>query len=144
MATLFALNEEALLDVFVQAAVGEGATTSFLEWKRSANLPSPEDMLTHGWKPDRLRLDISIGALTGMTQYVIQNDNPKKYAAAAWKILEDCCNVGITDLAMESTKSLVQAGLSEEDLDGQILEAARPVIRRLSKSPLANLLGMKP
>jgi len=137
IATLFALEKPGLIDTFVHAAVGSAASISFAEWSRKANLPSPEDMLTHGWNPDKLRLDITIAGLTSVTEFVTKNEDPKKWAAAAWGLLDKCCKIGITDLAMASTEVMVQHGLAEDDLDEAIIQAAKPVIRHLTKSPVA-------
>jgi hypothetical protein len=135
IATLIALKKEELIDDFVQAAVGEGAALEFNAWRRSFNLPTPEDMLRHGWSPDRRRIDISIGALLSMTEFVTNSPEKMKWAAAAWGILERCCEAGMSDLAMASTEVFVNNGMAEDDLETAIVLAAKPVIKRLTKRP---------
>jgi hypothetical protein len=133
IATLIALKKEELIDDFVQAAVGEGAAVEFNAWRRSFNLPTPEDMLRHGWSPDRRRIDISIGALMSMTEFVTNSPDKLKWAEAAWGILERCCQAGMSDLAMASTEVFVNNGMAEDDLETAIIQAAKPVVKRLAK-----------
>jgi len=135
VATLIALRREELIDTFVEAAVGEGAAAEFASWRRNANIPTPEDMLRHGWSPDRRRIDISIGALMSMTEYVVNSPDKLQLAAAAWGILDRCCQAGMSDLAMASTEVFVNNGMAEDDLETSIVLAAKPVIKRLVKRP---------
>lgn len=137
--TLFALGKENLIDTFIHAAVGSASSIEFATWMKSADLPSPEDMLRHGWKPDRRRLDISVGALASMIEFVTKSEEPKAWAVPAWKILNACCEEGMTDLAMASTEMMVDAGLAADDVGDAIIDAAKPVVRRLNKSKIANL-----
>lgn len=140
MATLYALGKEDLVDTFIEACVGDGAATMFSEWRAKANLPTPEDMLRHGWSPDRRRADITIGALASMTEFVVNSTDPKLWAVPAWGILDKCCQVGFTDLAMGSTERFIQAGLADENMDSTIVQAAKPVIRHMSRSRVSSVM----
>lgn len=139
-ATCFALGRPELVDTFAHAAVGIGASTEFSQWCRDARLPSPEDMLKHGWAPDKRRLDVAIGALASLTEFVINSSDKMSLAEGAWNILDRCCQAGLTDIAMSSTEVLVQAGLADDDISGNVLLAAKPVIRHLTKSPVAKVM----
>lgn len=107
--TLIALGREDLVGQFCEASVGTGAAGEFQKWCKDADLPTPEEMLTQGFAPDRMRLDVTIGALASMTEFIINSPDKLKWAEAAWGVLERCCIAGITDIAMASTEVLVQA-----------------------------------
>jgi hypothetical protein len=141
-ATCLALDKKDHMLDFVEAAVGHGATDEFAEWVKKADLPDPKDMLKNGWTPSRQRPDIAVAAYTSMTSYIVEMqtiEEKRSVAVAAWGILDVACQMGLTDIAMASTQKLAEEGLADDEADDAILAAAKPVIRRLSKSPIARI-----
>ena len=138
--TLFALGKPELIDLFAEAAVGTGTASEFAAWRLSANLPAPEDMLRHGFAPDRLRPDIVIGALTSMVEFVVNSSDRLMWATQAWDILNKCCKAGLADIAMVGATVMVQANLAEDELSTEILAAAKPVIQHLTKSARGRIM----
>lgn len=143
-ATCLALKKPDHLGDFVEAAVGKAATDEFMEWVSKADLPDPKDMLRNGWTPSRQRPDIAVAAYTSMTSYIVEMQTiqeKRSVAVQAWGVLDTACKMGLTDIAMASTEKLAQEGLADEEADDAILAAAKPVIRHLTKSPIARMTG---
>jgi hypothetical protein len=141
-ATCLALDKPDQLADFVEGAVGKGATDEFIEWVRKADLPDPKDMLKNGWTPSRQRADIAVAAYTSMTSYIVEMrtiEEKRSVAIAAWNVLDVACRSGLTDIAMASAQKLAEEGLADEEVDDKTLQAARPVIRHLTKSPISRL-----
>jgi hypothetical protein len=141
-ATCLCLDKPRHIPDFVEGAVGQGATVEFLEWVEKADLPDPKDMLANGWAPSRQRPDIAVAAYTSMTSYIVEmqtTQEKKSVAVAAWNILDTACKMGLTDIAMASTQKLVEEGLADEQADDKILDAAKPVIRHLTRSPIGRM-----
>lgn len=127
---------------FVQACVGEGPATSWVEWVSKADLPDPYVMVTKGWTPDKLRLDRTMAAFVSMAEYVVSRPDPKEkiaFAAGAWKVLAKACELGISDTAGMPAKRLINAQLGSS-AGGEVAQISAPVMLRLGRSGQADLL----
>jgi hypothetical protein len=139
VATINALGYDKTLEsVFLEGCVGEGPAAEFLTWSKSADLPSPLQVLVKGWKPDNSRLDLTLAVLSSVTAYITTLVDPKeKYelAAAGWKFLTSVKEAGMPDLVIGPAQTLITAGLSRKGHDNEKLKAAcEPLIYWLAES----------
>lgn len=132
MATAKALGAgEQIRLAFLKGCVGEPAMKAYLEWEKSADLPSAEEMLQQGFRPDTRRLDRSYAAYDTLTLYVASmKRGPQRTRAAtkAWEILREACEAGgLRDTITRPASRLVAAGLG---LSGgeECAAAAAPVL----------------
>ncbi len=118
----------------VESLVGEDGGNAWTEWAAKADLPKPEKMLKEGWTYNRLRLDISLAAITNMTKYVIDMPYKEavKTAAPAWGILHHVVKDGNADITMESTQLLIRNRLGRKHHgNADLAKAAEIVITAL-------------
>ena len=117
----------------IEGCVGEGAILAFSAWRRDANLPKPEDMLTNGWTPDRQRLDRSFYAYSALTGHVasLTDDVARmKAAGKAYQILREGCDAGLADLIYRPAVELINAKLLPSIMSGEGRKAGLSVLAR--------------
>jgi len=128
-----------LESVMLKACIGAGARDEFLAYRRDLKLPSPKQVLSEGFEPDK-RLDrnyvvyISLAAyITGLPHKQAQVDAVLK----AWPILQRGCEAGFADLVYPAAVELVNKNLSS--LGGEKLaKASEPVIGRFGDRLMKN------
>lgn len=135
-ATARCLGMQEVEDEFVEALVGPGAATVWMEFKAKTDLPDPLHMLTHGWKPNKKRLDLTQAALVAMTEFLkARSEEDRKdavqLAAKAWGILEDTIDAGLPDLLKRAAQTLLRAKLGRENTNCETEEAAKRVLYKL-------------
>lgn len=137
VATCHALGKSDLQFEFVKACVGEGAATEWATWITDMDLPNPEDMLRHGWSPDRARVDVTIAALSSMVAYVKSHpagDQRNTFAARAWDILNAAAEAGMADTIVVPSGILLSEGLTASGgPTEEVRAAARPVVAKAHK-----------
>lgn len=131
---------DAVEAAFIEGCIGNGLTQELLTFKRHADLPDPADLLRQGtWTPDKRRLDIAHMVYETLGMYVAMESDKNKQpemAAAAWKILEEGCAAGLSDLVTRPAKALVRAGFGasregETKDDKQIRTSSSTVLGRM-------------
>jgi hypothetical protein len=129
----------------VQGCVGEGVMVEWATWVANNDLPAPEDMLTKGWKPDRSRLDITIGALASMSLWIKGLQDKTKQTnllPAAWELIQRTIDEKMPDLAVRPAATLVTAGLANTHKDPRVKEACKEPIRNLGKGGFSRFQGV--
>jgi hypothetical protein len=127
--------------LFIQACVGVGAAGEFLAWVKAADLPRPEEVLVKGWKPDTRRLDITLAVVNSTTAYVVglrERAQKLENAAPCWRLLQNLCDVGLSDIAVMSAKTLVRDKLGPFAPGGnaELKKVAGSVINHTDLQPL--------
>lgn len=129
-----------ITNLLVEGCVGEGLAFDFMTWVRNADLPTPEDALRTGWRPDVRRLDVAFAVLTSITQYVVNIPVREQAIAAAcqaWTVFNHFLEANIGDMAVSAAQTLVNRNLSRKD--SPVIEPyAAPVIRWMALSKLVN------
>lgn len=135
MATTKALSMgEEVRVALLSGCVGAAAASEFLAWERAADLPTAEDMLKNGWKPDKTRLDRCIAAYSTLTTHVLSLKNKEQIAAAAktWAIFHDACKSGpLADIITRPARLLVLRNLGLSSGVDDIIKYAEPVLERI-------------
>jgi hypothetical protein len=139
MATCRCLGtDDATMMAIIQGCVGEGASVPFYAWVKNADLPTPSEVLTKGWKVDKKRLDRNFAVYSAMTAYVINRQDvveKRQLAVHAWNRLGEAADANLLDLTDRYARVLVRAGLSTTT-SPELKKAATPVLTRIVKSPL--------
>lgn len=120
-------------DTFIAGCVGEGAATSFSTWLKFSDIPSPEDMIANGWAPDRVRLDRTMAAYTGLTSHVVSRKDKEERILAgvgAFKCFQQAVT-DVPDIVLPFVQQLVRAKV-KTDLDPRIGEVCKPVFKHLA------------
>lgn len=139
VATAMILGKDSSVQAELFAAcVGAGHAVDWETWISEADLPDPVQVLHHGWKPDKTRLDRTVAVYTSTTAYVLSR--PKKedrleLAPYAWKRLADLLDAEIPDIALSPARSLIRAGFGTK-ASKEIADAARPIMLRFGKKGL--------
>jgi hypothetical protein len=126
-------------DALVEACVGPGAATAFLEYARQADIPKPLEVIEGKWQPDKDRLDIVFAAYTGAVAYVRQRparNEKMEMAPKMWKALKKLFEIDLADLAVPAAEGLIQEQLARNSQDPVITKAANEVLVLLAKSGL--------
>lgn len=126
---------------FVEACIGTGVASEWAEWVRKADLPTPHDVVTLGWTPDKVRIDRTFAVLSAMTAYVVNEADTvkkKQYAEGAWKVLTKAKDLGLVDLTVDPADKLIKAQLGSKG--GPALEAASREL--LLHQGLAGIVGI--
>lgn len=137
---------EELDDIVVEGLVGEGPKEEFAEWRREADLPSPEDVLDGKWSIDRRRLDKTHAVLSTLMPYVgMKPEGTQRFEAAikTWNILDQVCDAGMADLIVDHMALMVdqyQLGMMGK-APHDVKAAAEKVIKRMSRSKVAGFVG---
>lgn len=121
----------------IQGCVGEGILQEWAEWIAKADLPSPEDMLTKAWMPDRNRLDVTLAAITSMTAWVTEIRDKAiqaQFTTLAWQLVQRVIDNSIPDIAVWPAKTFVARGLANTHPDAAVREASKQVILWLGKN----------
>lgn len=127
-------------NLLVEGCIGEGPAFEFLTWSRNADLPRPEYVLKHGWKPDMRRLDVAFAVLTSVTQYVVSTQDRNEAmerAIGAWHLFKTFLDLNMGDMAVSAAHTLVTKNLSRK-ASPQLKIAADPVIRWMALNKLLN------
>jgi hypothetical protein len=140
MATAEALDMKDLGVELLQASVGEGPTKEWLEWIAYANLPDPEEMLTHGWKPNKQRLDVAYAAYGSAISFALGKTDKaeqRKFVILAWKLLNVACDMNLADLALAPAAALMRAGFTTK-AGADVAAVAQDIIAKFGSTGLAN------
>lgn len=124
-------KSDTIKSLVVEGCVGEGCATDFFTWVRNADLPRPEEVLKHGWTPDKRRLDIAFAVLTSVTQYITNlrdKEATNELAIGAWNLFSTFIKADLGDLTVSSARTLVTKNLSRGS-GAELRKAADPVIR---------------
>jgi hypothetical protein len=127
-----------ITQLLLEGCVGEGLAFDFMTWVRNADLPTPEEVLSRGWRPDMRRLDVAFAVLTSVTQYVVTlPDQQSRHDAAigAWNLFNSFVAAQMGDMVVSAAQTLVNKRLSRRD-SPTIDAAASPVIRYLAQNKL--------
>ncbi len=135
------MQVSALAMTLVEACVGEAAATEWSTWVANADLPTAEEALTTGWRPDRKRLDRTYAVLGSIGSYIrslqMTTDKQVQMAVRAWELLGFSCDVGQSDVAMIVAEQLARMGFGGDSQHKAVCKAADPVVLRLGKSGVA-------
>ena len=138
IATVRCLDMPKILETqFLEACVGKGPVKEWTEWVSKADLPTPIDMLTKGWKPNPARLDVMNASLTSMTTWLADLSRKDKnlaipYGEAAWAIIDSVIAIGKKDIALRPASTLVTADLGIGCKNVQVQEAAKKILKPLT------------
>lgn len=143
MATCRCLGQsDTIRDMFVSGCVGDGPSTAFTSWIANSDIPTPQEMLTNGWEPDKKRLDRTIAAYTALLSYVTGRSSEKEkieIAPAAWKCLAQSAEAGMLDITLPMAQAMVKARLDSK-ASPEIASVAKPLLARLAKAGMGNFL----
>jgi hypothetical protein len=145
LATRQILNLPAELDeILVTGLIGEGIAAEFLEWRKKADLPTPEQVLDGQWRPDPTRLDTTYAVVGSIVPYIGMKQDQARYAVAmkAWQFFDRLIDVHMGDMIVESMKMLVNnygLGISG-NAPQEIKRAADTVMSRITKTDLAKTI----
>lgn len=135
------LDEPEIGIELLSAAIGSGFAAEWATWVASANLPDPEQMLLHGWTPDKRRLDIAMAGYSSAISYALDKkdkNEQRKYAILAWKLLQEpCLHGGLADVALAPAAALMRAGYSYQ-AGGEVAEVSKDIIYKFGSSGLAS------
>lgn len=134
-------------DAIIEACVGPGAATAFLEYARENNIPKPLDVINGVYKPDKDRLDIVFAAYTGAVAYVRQRPTRQEkmdIAPKAWRCLKVLFEIDLHDLVVPASEGLIQEQLGRNSHDDVIKKAANEVLIELAKSGVQQLVEDRP
>lgn len=140
-------KNDSIRDALIEACVGEGATTIFLEYQRNARIPKPMEVLQGKWKPNTDRLDIVLAAYTSTIAYVRQRptrEDQIKLAPLAWDAINLLFEAGLSDIAVPSAEGLIQERLARNSGDEATKKAATKVLVYLSKTGAAKFIEERP
>lgn len=121
----------------IEACVGNGAATAFLEYRRKSDIPSAKEVLDGSWKINPDRIDVVFAAYIGMVAYVRQRpDRAEKLSLApkAWEALVALFDSGLSDIVVPTARGLIEEGLGHQSGDKNIKAAANKVLIPLHKS----------
>ena len=133
LATCRILGENALAIELIEGTVGAGVAAEWVEWTTKANLPSPEEILEKGWKPNKRRLDVAIAAYSSATAFALSKPKPeqRKWAVLLWKALSAAVlEYDMADVAQPSVVKLMKAGYNTKSGE-DINDVSREAIKRL-------------
>lgn len=144
VATCRALGfDDALEALFMEACVGEGATSEYLAWAHNANLPDPMTVLQNGWAIPR-QLDRVHAVYSSITTLVIdQREGPEKWrlAALGWRRFSELMDAGHSDIAGLHAQAFISDGLYTRDsrCPDEVKRIAEPVILKIGR--IKGLIG---
>lgn len=142
LATCFCLKSgDSIEDELIEGCVGEGAGTEFRTWRNTSDLPTPQDMLANGWKPDNRRLDRSLYAYSSLCGYVSSlppGDDKIRAGGKAYIMLKQACEAGLADLLYRSGTELMKAGVMPSTMKSEdAIKAANYVMSRFKNNSAA-------
>lgn len=129
----------------VEGCIGEGATEALASWLMTSDIPHPRDVLTHGWTPDKSRLDRCIAVYSSIAHYVAEIQDPKekvRMAVKAWNRFNEGMQANLIDIVYPHAQTLVKAGLDSR-AGTDVADAAQPVLLRAGKSGVHNMMKNK-
>lgn len=136
-------NSDSICEAMVAGAVGVGASDALAEYARTADIPSPMDLLNGKWKVTVDRLDIVLAAYSAATSYVVQRPTVQEQqdlAPLLWKSLEKLFPLKLSDLVVSPAEQLLQKKLGRNSGVNAIQKAATPVLVAIEST---GLLGLK-
>lgn len=129
-----------LEQIFVEGLVGEGPAVEWAEWAAKADLPDPKDVLQHGWKIEKTRLDKCVAVATSIVAYVtsIQDKDEKIDAAVlAWNRFGDFMDASLGDIIGQPAQIMIARKLGRKGSPDKLKKAAEPVIYRFGTTGMA-------
>lgn len=129
-------------EAMVAGAVGVGASDALAEYARSADIPSPMDLLNNKWAINVDRLDVVLAAYSAATSYVVQRPTVQErqdLAPLMWKTLEKLFQLRLSDLVMSPVEQLLDANLGRNSKIPAIIAAASPVLVNIDHAGLSDL-----
>lgn len=100
-------------DEFVGSFVGEACTIEFAHWRREADLPLPQDLLSEKveYKHSAKRLDRTVAILSACTAYLGDKTlkNRNRYAEVLWSVMNDICEAKAQDLVVPAARFLCRS-----------------------------------
>jgi MoxR-like ATPase len=107
-AEIFGFDAE-LSERFMGAFVGTGAVAEYAQWRRTADLPDPADILDNkvSWKHNPARLDLTFAVLNGCAHLVTNTngDGQQRRVARMWSMIGEVAE-SAADLAIEAALTL--------------------------------------
>lgn len=126
-----------LEDIIIRGCVGKSIWEEYAEWVRAADLPTPQQALTVGWRPDPMRQDIVYAVFTSCAAWLQElTPGPDRDTAAVafWKMLDAANQVGLADHAVPAAKALVNMGYTTSHRNKQVQDASRNPILYLGSN----------
>lgn len=130
-------KNDSVRDSVIEACVGPGSATAFLEYMREADIPKPMDVLDGKYKVNPDRLDIVLAAYTGAIAYVQQRtDRAEKIdlAVKAWGSMRQLFEARLADIAVTPSEVLIQNHLGRGSNDAVLKKAATEILSLMAKS----------
>lgn len=99
---------------FVSGCVGDGAAVEFLNWRKSLDLPDPEEILSNvnkmfGWSVPK-RDDVTL-AIVNSVSSVIKRNNTEERWNLGWDVMNKIASKGKPDIAIMGAKILRDCNL---------------------------------
>lgn len=137
-------SSEQVKHALIEAAVGVGGATQFMNYVRTANIPTPAEVLSGKWKIDKDRIDIVFAAYGAATAYVSQRPDVKErleLAPSLWKAYMNIIKAGMADLVVPLTEQVIRARCGMNAEDKAVANAAVQVYGELHKLGLVKQKG---
>jgi hypothetical protein len=103
------VDSEELADMLTEGAIGPGVTSEFASWRREADLPDPEDVITapEQWEPCQGRADRTLAVLLSVVGAVTGKPTDQRYRASA-VCLVSAAQSGQAGVALVAGRHLMQ------------------------------------
>ena len=135
---------EDVMHTFVCGCIGSGIGTEFITWMRNADLPTAEEALKNGWKPDTQRLDRSVAVYSSVGLHMAQlektnRDSAVRLAPKAWKLLHEGWEAGLGDIVIVPAHQLINANLGRTSSQ-EAKKIASPLLEQMANSGYHKIL----
>ena len=120
-------------DEFIGAFVGDACSIEFSAWRKNADLPLPEELLTgkETFKHDAKRLDKTVAIMSSCVVHLSNTElkDRNNKAIKLWEIMLDVCEARAPDLVVSAARSLCRT--ASKLPDPRKFEAGKSVLKRL-------------
>jgi len=129
---------------FVGAYAGRSAQSLWGAWVNEARLPDPAKMLSDGWKPDNINIDVTYACLNNVTDYVVNMAKTNRQQAGqeagkVWGFLESVIGVGQGDLTANCAARLHGNQLGRHGTPADTEQIASRVLELMTEKKLTLL-----
>lgn len=143
---LYGKDGDKLAMEFAEGCVGKAAATPFASWLLNSDLPHPQDVLDNGWLVDKKRIDRCAAVYASIVNWTLGRTDPKErhdLAVKVWKRLHEANQANLLDLTYKHAKAMIRHKF-DADASPDLEEVVQPVMARLAKSPIHQIVTSKP
>jgi hypothetical protein len=122
---------DALISTFMSGCVGEGATTEFLAWAKTADIPTPMQVLRGEFTPNQSRMDIALAAYNATKLYIFDRPTQEDKVTLAplmWKQMHKLIVSPMADISLPFIREMIDKDLGSKARNQEISEAMQPVM----------------